>query len=61
MQMICHFEAQDFKYMDIKYEDLIKFIMYRMSPIIKWGQIFKNILMLKKNWLQKSMDWVIQV
>ena len=24
--MICHFEAQDLKYMDIKYEDLIKFI-----------------------------------
>ena len=30
--MICHFEAQDVKYIDIKYEDLIKFIDIQNEP-----------------------------
>ena len=33
--MICHFEAQDFKYVDIKYEDLIKFINVQNEPCNK--------------------------
>ncbi len=47
--MICHFEAQDFKYMYIKYEYLIKFINVQNEPRNKVRNDFQNILMLKKN------------
>ncbi len=47
--MICHFEAQDFKYVDIKYEGLIKFINVQNEPCNKVMTDFQNILMLKKN------------
>ena len=47
--MICHFEAQDFKYMDIKYEDLIKFINVQNEPHNKVRTDFQKYIDAEKN------------
>ena len=51
--MIYHFEAQDVKYMDINYEDLIKFIDIQNKPRNKVRADFRNILMLKEELTSK--------
>ena len=42
--MICHFEAQDFKYMNIKCEDLIKFINVQNEPYNKVRTDFQKYI-----------------
>ena len=51
--MICHFEAQDFKYMDIKYEDLIKFINVQNEPHNKVRTDFQKYIDAEKELTSK--------
>ena len=54
--MIYHFEAQDVKYMDINYEDLIKFINVQNEPHNKVMTDFQKYIDAEKELTSKSMD-----
>ncbi len=47
--MICHFEAQNVKYIDIEYEDLIKFIDIQNEPRNTVRTDFQKYIDAKKN------------
>ena len=51
--MIRHFEAQDLKYMDIKYEDLIKFINVQNEPHNKVKTDFQKYIDAEKELTSK--------
>ena len=51
--MIYHFEAPDFKYMDIKYEDLIKFINIQNEPHNKVRTNFQKYIDAEKELTSK--------
>ncbi len=51
--MICHFEAQDFKYVDIKYKGLIKFINVQNEPCNKVRTDFQKYIGAEKGLTSK--------